>query len=250
MERWWVLRLHRGRWQPLGWSCLLGPGANSWVSPYCCLGCFLTRTKTACRHSIWAMEPSETCKTLKTVRRESLSQFVGERGRSSNHLLASTLLVWLQHHQYCSHHNHCIIGYSSATVLHPSEMAFLSSSLSLTKPPAGEAAGAALPLVASEHAYIVSDIIPNLGIIPNLRCPDDSIYTKACHGSRFLSTWLWIPTRCKTTPSTWELLRRTQGSGKPNLGLLLASLTSTWNPTCPIWKQFTGNQWQSWLIRI
>ena len=36
-----------------------------------------------------------------------------------------------------------------------------------------------MPLVASEHAYIVSDIIPDLGIIPNLRCPDDSIYTKA-----------------------------------------------------------------------
>ena len=36
-----------------------------------------------------------------------------------------------------------------------------------------------MPLFASEHAYIVSDIIPNLGVIPNLRCPDDSIYTKA-----------------------------------------------------------------------
>ena len=43
-----------------------------------------------------------------------------------------------------------------------------------------------MPLVASEHAYIVSDIIPNLGVIPNLRCPDDSIYTKACQESCFL----------------------------------------------------------------
>ena len=63
-------------------------------------------------------------------------------------------------------------------LLHPSVIIIIFTDFKVESHP-GEAAGAALPLVASEHAYIVSDIIPNLGIIPNLRCPDDSIYTKA-----------------------------------------------------------------------
>ena len=117
------------------------------------------------------------------------------------------------------------------TLFRPFQGCFLTS----TKTPPGEAAGAALPLVASEHAYIVSDIIPNLGIIPNLRCPDDSIYTKASDRSLafFCPDFGFLHSRCKTTPSIWGLLRRTQGSGKPSLALLLASSTSTWNPICP-----------------
>ena len=116
-----------------------------------------------------------------------------------------------------------------------SSLSSSSPSLSLTKSCPGEGAGAAMPLVASEHAYIVSDIIPDLGIIPNLRCPDDSIYTKASDRSLafFCPDFGFLHSRCKTTPSIWGLLRRTQGSGKPSLALLLAYSTSTWNPICP-----------------
>ena len=103
-----------------------------------------------------------------------------------------------------------------------------------------------MPLVASEHAYIVSDIIPNLGVIPNLRCPDDSIYTKASLESGFVSD-NYDP-RFKTTHFTWELSRLTQHSGKPNLVLLLVFLISTWSPTYPTWKQFIGIQDYSILI--
>ena len=97
-----------------------------------------------------------------------------------------------------------------------------------------------MPLVASEHAYIVSDIIPNLGVIPNLRCPDDSIYTKASLESGVVSDS--YDSRFKTTHFTWELSRLTQHSGKPNLVLLLVFLISTWSPTYPTWKQFIGIQ--------
>jgi len=61
----------------------------------------------------------------------------------------------------------------------------------------GEGAGAAMPLFASEHAYIVSDIIPNLGIIPNLRCPDDSIYTKVQNDTLYLGAF-------EANPGFWE----------------------------------------------
>jgi len=61
----------------------------------------------------------------------------------------------------------------------------------------GEGAGAAMPLVASEHAYIVSDIIPDLGIIPNLRCPDDSIYTKVQNNTLYLGAF-------EANPGFWE----------------------------------------------
>jgi hypothetical protein len=42
---------------------------------------------------------------------------------------------------------------------------------------------------ASEHSYIVSDIIPDLGNIPNLRVPEDAIYTKV--GTRSPEDLLW-----------------------------------------------------------
>jgi len=61
----------------------------------------------------------------------------------------------------------------------------------------GEGAGAAMPLFASEHAYIVSDIIPNLGVIPNLRCPDDSIYTKVQNDTLYLGAF-------EANPGFWE----------------------------------------------
>jgi len=61
----------------------------------------------------------------------------------------------------------------------------------------GEGAGAAMPLFASEHAYIVSDIIPNLGVIPNLRCPDDSIYTKVQNDTLYLGAF-------EANPAFWE----------------------------------------------
>ena len=103
-----------------------------------------------------------------------------------------------------------------------------------------------MPLVASEHAYIVSDIIPNLGVIPNLRCPDDSIYTKASLESGVVSDN--YDSRFRTTHFTWELSRLTQHSGKPNLVLLSVFLISTWSPTYPTWKQFIGIQDYSILI--
>ena len=105
-----------------------------------------------------------------------------------------------------------------------------------------------MPLFASEHAYIVSDIIPNLGVIPNLRCPDDSIYTKASKTSWGYNQYPKCA-RCKTTHSTWERLRPTLDSGKHSLDLPLASLTSIWTHTCPIWKQSTSNHFNIFCIR-
>ena len=105
-----------------------------------------------------------------------------------------------------------------------------------------------MPLFASEHAYIVSDIIPNLGVIPNLRCPDDSIYTKASKTSCCCYQYPKL-CRCKTTHSTWERLRPTLDSGKPSLDLFSASSTSTWTHTCPIWKQSTSNHFGKFCIR-
>jgi len=61
----------------------------------------------------------------------------------------------------------------------------------------GVMAGAILPLLASEHAYIVTDIIPDLGVVPNLRMPDDSIYTKIQNQTLFLGAF-------EANPTFWE----------------------------------------------
>ena len=59
--------------------------------------------------------------------------------------------------------------------------------------------GVNLPLVASEHSYIVTDIIPDLGQnVPNLRIPDDSIYAKIQNQTMFLGAFeanprFWSP---------------------------------------------------------
>ena len=59
--------------------------------------------------------------------------------------------------------------------------------------------GVNLPLVASEHSYIVTDIIPDLGDnVPNLRVPDDSIYAKIQNQTIFLGAFeanprFWSP---------------------------------------------------------
>ena len=45
-------------------------------------------------------------------------------------------------------------------------------------PCAGDEAGSSLPMVTSEHSYIVTDIIPALGSMPNIRVPEDSVYLK------------------------------------------------------------------------
>ena len=51
--------------------------------------------------------------------------------------------------------------------------------------------GVHLPLVASEHSYIVTEIIPDLNgeIVPNLRVPDDSIYAKIQNQTMFLGAF-------------------------------------------------------------
>ena len=61
----------------------------------------------------------------------------------------------------------------------------------------GAMAGVSLPLVASEHAYIVSDIIPDLGVVPNLRVPDDAIYTKIQNQTLYLGAF-------EANPTWWE----------------------------------------------
>ena len=59
--------------------------------------------------------------------------------------------------------------------------------------------GVSLPLVASEHSYIVTDIIPDLGeCVPNLRVPDDAIYAKIQNQTIFLGAFeanprFWCP---------------------------------------------------------
>ena len=59
--------------------------------------------------------------------------------------------------------------------------------------------GVNLPLVASEHSYIVTDIIPELGEnVPNLRIPDDAIYAKIQNQTMFLGAFeanprFWSP---------------------------------------------------------
>ena len=61
----------------------------------------------------------------------------------------------------------------------------------------GDEAGASVPMVASEHAYIVTDIIPGLGDIPNLRVPEDAIYTKVQNETLFLGAF-------EANPTWWE----------------------------------------------
>ena len=55
-----------------------------------------------------------------------------------------------------------------------------------------------LPLVASEHSYIVTEIIPHLpDNIPNLRMPDHSIYAKVQNKTLFLGAF-------EANPTSWD----------------------------------------------
>ena len=61
-----------------------------------------------------------------------------------------------------------------------------------------EKIGIKLPLVASEHSYIVTDIIPHLpDNIPNLRIPDHAIYAKVQNQTLFLGAF-------EANPNPWE----------------------------------------------
>ena len=58
--------------------------------------------------------------------------------------------------------------------------------------------GIQLPLVASEHSYIVTEIIPGLEPgLPNLRVPDDAIYAKVQNQTLFLGAF-------EANPRFWE----------------------------------------------
>ena len=62
-----------------------------------------------------------------------------------------------------------------------------------------EKIGVELPLVASEHSYIVTDIIPHLppDNIPNLRIPDHAIYAKVQNQTLFLGAF-------EANPNPWD----------------------------------------------
>ena len=61
-----------------------------------------------------------------------------------------------------------------------------------------EKVGVVLPLVASEHSYIVTEIIPHLpDNIPNLRMPDHSIYAKVQNKTLFLGAF-------EANPTSWD----------------------------------------------
>ena len=64
-----------------------------------------------------------------------------------------------------------------------------------------EKVGVTLPLVASEHSYIVTDIIPHLpDNIPNLRIPDHAIYAKVQNKTLFLGAFEANPTYWDPVP--------------------------------------------------
>ena len=61
-----------------------------------------------------------------------------------------------------------------------------------------EKVGVTIPLAASEHSYVVTDIIPDLpDNIPNLRVPDDAIYAKVQNKTLFLGAF-------EANPRFWE----------------------------------------------